>query len=95
MGKAGKRILAGAKEAVAIAKGEQPAASMYVAGHRYYPAEDVRAAALIFYKWACEEIVVDECRHDRSAGCISCDTITSFERMAEILEIPELALPPA
>lgn len=34
---AGKQIIAGAKEALAVAKGEQPAASITVNGHTYYP----------------------------------------------------------
>lgn len=37
MTKAGKRMIEGAKEAVAVARGEQPAASITVAGHTYVP----------------------------------------------------------
>ena len=33
MGKAGKQLIEAAKEAVAVAKGEQPAARIHVAGH--------------------------------------------------------------
>lgn len=37
MSQAGERMLEGAREAVAIAKGEQPAASIWIKGHRYVP----------------------------------------------------------
>ncbi len=95
MSEAGERLLEGARDALAVAKGEKPAAAMYIAGHRYFPADDTRAAALIFYKWACQEVIDEGCRDDRSPlGCISCDTITAFERLAEILAIPGLGLPP-
>lgn len=40
MTKAGKRILEGAREALAIAKGESPAASIYHNGFRYIPATE-------------------------------------------------------
>lgn len=39
MSKAGERILEGAREMLAVAKGEQPAASITVKGHKYVPAE--------------------------------------------------------
>ena len=37
MTKAGERILEGAREALAIVKGEKPAASITIAGHTYVP----------------------------------------------------------
>lgn len=43
MTKAGEKLLAGAREALAIAKGEQPAASVMVSGHIYMPKEMVMA----------------------------------------------------
>ncbi len=39
MTKAGARLLGAAQEAVAVAKGDVPAASITVKGHRYVPAE--------------------------------------------------------
>lgn len=41
MSKAGSRILEGAREALAVAKGEAPAASITVNGHRYVPADRI------------------------------------------------------
>ncbi|WP_027039128.1 hypothetical protein [Mesorhizobium ciceri] len=43
MTKAGERLLEGAREALAIAKGEQAAASVMVSGHTYLPKEMVMA----------------------------------------------------
>jgi len=43
MTKAGKRILDGVREALAIAKGEQSATSVTVSGHTYVPKEAVMA----------------------------------------------------
>jgi len=42
--KAGKRLIEAAQEAVAIAKGEQPAAAIYHNGHKYVPAAELEAA---------------------------------------------------
>ena len=36
----GTKIIKGAKEALAVARGEQPAAAIYHNGHRYVPAQD-------------------------------------------------------
>lgn len=94
MSDAGRKILAGAAEMVEIAKGNQPAASITVQGHRYFPAEDAQHAAAIFYRWACEEIVVEGCRKDRDPDCFSCRTIAAFEQLAELLDMPELAKAP-
>lgn len=40
MTKAGERLIEGAKEALAVARGEQPAASIHVNGHTYVPKAD-------------------------------------------------------
>jgi hypothetical protein len=40
MTKAGERLLEGAAEALAIAKGEQPAARIHIRGHSYVPERD-------------------------------------------------------
>lgn len=37
MSKAGERLIEGAKEALAVAKGEKPAARIHVNGHAYVP----------------------------------------------------------
>lgn len=37
MSKAGERLLEGAREAAAVAKGDKPAAAVYVSGHCYVP----------------------------------------------------------
>ncbi len=39
MTKAGKRLIEGAQEAVRVARGEEPAASITVKGYRYVPAK--------------------------------------------------------
>lgn len=39
MSEAGKRLIAGTKEALAVARGQEPAASITINGHRYVPAE--------------------------------------------------------
>jgi hypothetical protein len=41
MSKAGKRLIDAATEAVAVAKGEQPAAAIYHKGHKYVPASEL------------------------------------------------------
>ena len=41
MSEAGKRLIAGATEALAVARGEEPAASITVNGHRYVPAAEI------------------------------------------------------
>lgn len=41
MTKAGEKIIEGLHEAVAVAKGEQPAAAMWINGHRYVPAAKI------------------------------------------------------
>ena len=42
MSKAGKKLLSAAHEAVAIAKGEIPAARITIKGHAYVPAAEVK-----------------------------------------------------
>lgn len=37
MSKAGERLLEGAREAAAVAKGDKPAAAVYVSSHCYVP----------------------------------------------------------
>lgn len=37
MSKAGKQLIEAAKEALAVARGEQPAAAIWVKGHKYVP----------------------------------------------------------
>ncbi len=46
MSEAGKRLIEGAKEALAIAKGEQPAARIWHQGHSYVPEAEVQAMLL-------------------------------------------------
>jgi hypothetical protein len=46
MTKAGDKIIEGAKEALAVAKGEIPAAAMWINGHRYVPADEADAEAI-------------------------------------------------
>lgn len=47
----GSKIIEGAKEALAIAKGEQPAAAIWHKGHKYVPeAEERIAAAAVRYQ---------------------------------------------
>lgn len=41
MTNAGERLIAGATEALAVARGEEPAASIVVNGHRYVPASEI------------------------------------------------------
>jgi len=47
MSKAGDRILEGAREALSIAKGERPAASITINGHRYVSAESLKGWRLL------------------------------------------------
>lgn len=56
MGKAGKKLIAAAKEAVAVAQGEQPATRITIKGHAYVPeseiaAERERCANLVPTNW--------------------------------------------
>ena len=44
MSEAGKRLLAGAAEALAFAKGEEPAARIHINGHTYVPESALIAA---------------------------------------------------
>lgn len=91
MTKAGERLLEGAREMLGVVKGEQPAASVTIAGHTYVPKpQSLEDAARILYEWAKREIIVEECREHRCPGCISCDTITFFECLAEELNLDEL-----
>jgi hypothetical protein len=43
MSEAGERLIEGAKEALAIARGEQPAARIHMEGHAYVPEETIPA----------------------------------------------------
>lgn len=45
MTEAGERLLAGAREAVAIARGEQPAARIHIQGYAYVPEQRWQPAA--------------------------------------------------
>jgi len=47
MSEAASRIIEGAREALAIAKGEQPAASMTINGHKYVPADQLESALAV------------------------------------------------
>lgn len=55
MTKAGERLIEGVKEALAIARGEQPAAAIAVGGHTYVPvariAEEREACAKVAEQW--------------------------------------------
>ena len=44
MSEAGRRLLAGAAEALAFAKGEEPAARIHINGHAYVPESNLAAA---------------------------------------------------
>lgn len=48
----GKRILEGLKEAVAVAKGDQPAARIHVNGHAYVPEDDLKRARALALKFS-------------------------------------------
>jgi hypothetical protein len=94
MTKAGERLLEGAREALAIAKGEQPAASVTIGGHTYVPKNVAfEDAARMLYAWAKRAIIVDECRDHRVPGCLSCDTIAFFECVADELKSDEFRKP--
>lgn len=94
MTKAGKKLLQGAREAVAIAKGEQPAASMTIRGHTYVPkVVALEEAARVLYAWAKRAIIVEECRDCRVPGCLSCGTIDFFECVADELKSDEFRRP--
>ncbi len=54
MSRAGERLIEGAKEALAIAKGEQPAARIHINGHTYVPESAVREAILAAEKRGAE-----------------------------------------
>lgn len=43
MTKAGEQLLEGAREALAVARGEQPAARMHINGHTYVPEAELLA----------------------------------------------------
>ena len=71
MSEAGKRLLEGAKEAIAIAKGEQPAAAIWQNGFRYVPdmsPETIMAASERIYAMTVEERGAI-CAKVRAAGC--------------------------
>lgn len=90
MSKAGERLLEGAREALAIAKGEEPAASITVQGYTYVPKPvALEEAARTLYAWAKREIIVEECREHRVPGCLSCDTISFFDAVADELQMDE------
>lgn len=90
MTKAGKRMIAGAKEALAIAKGDQPAASVTVNGLTYVPKPvALEDAARVLYAWARRAIICAECREETSPGCLSCDTIHFFDAVADEVQNDE------
>jgi len=75
MTKAGERMIEGVKEAVAVARGEQPAASITVAGHTYVPKNDVAAAIRVVQDYLTSEYIVEECSGQMAFGCASCQAI--------------------
>ena len=86
MGKAGKQLIEAAKEAVAVAKGEQPAARIHVAGHAYVPEDDVVAAIRRVRKHLNHDWISPGCREGVGViGCISCQ-MAELDRALERLE---------
>jgi hypothetical protein len=68
---AGRRLIEGAEEALAIAKGEQPAAAIWHNGHKYVPAEQTEQlrSALKEFLWgdpALAEILWGDLPDDRT-----------------------------
>lgn len=58
MSEAGERLIEGAKEMLAVAKGEQPAARIHVNGHAYVPESILKAEQDILYRAGIIEIAV-------------------------------------
>ena len=86
MGKAGRQLIEAAKEAVAVAKGEQPAARIHVAGHAYVPEDDVGAAIRRVRKHLADEWIDPSCRETAGViGCASCQMV-ELDRALEQLE---------
>lgn len=94
MSEAGKRMIEGAKEAVAVARGEQPAASITVAGHTYVPKGDVAAAIRTVQGYLTREFIVEECRDEMAFGCVSCHAIMLREQLGTLLNEVEGATEP-
>lgn len=87
MGKAGERIIEGAKEALAIARGEQPAARIHVQGHSYVPEQDLRQAVERVIAHLTSEFIVEECVGNLTEGCLSCEMIETRASLRRVLEI--------
>lgn len=88
---AGKRILEGVKEALAVAKGEQPAASVHINGFTYVPDGDVRQAIATIKAHLRTEWISDGCREFHAFGCASCQAVfleQSLDALEGVLDSP-------
>jgi hypothetical protein len=88
MTEAGERILEGAREALAVAKGEQPAASITIYGHTYVP-KGARTAIETTINFLTEEFIVEECAGNITEGCLSCEMIGARASLRKALELIE------
>lgn len=74
MSKSGAKLIEAAKEAVAIAKGEQPAARIHISGHAYVPEAD-----LALYETALRKI------QDAAAGYIHPERKVTAEQLIDVV----------
>ena len=85
-----------AKEAVAIAKGERPAARIHVNGFAYVPElSGPKAAIETVIAYLAQEFIVEECVGNLTDGCLSCEMIETRSSLRKALELLEEASLPS
>lgn len=87
MTKAGESLIEAAKEAVSVAKGEQPATRIHIKGHVYIPEKDDRQAVERVISYLTQEFIVEECVGNLTEGCLSCEMIEARSSLRKVLEI--------